>query len=274
VITHITPGGLRRIWPATGRSQVIADTGGGGANSAQLATDGGFIVTQNGGIDFKPFAELLGLDKNAVPAHRPAPGGLQRVTPSGSVSYLAQTGFHAPNDLVVTRDGTVYFTDPPHLEGGTPPDPAAPGKGRVWSYTSQGGARLVANGLSYPNGIALSPDGRLLIVEGPGLMWIDPKTGAKDWLVEQLPRGQGDGFCFDVDGRIYVATPLGRGITVLERDGKLADFWDTGGVVTNCCLGGADGRTLYTTELAPGRVLAFERAPARGLPLHTWPAPA
>jgi gluconolactonase len=272
VITHVSPGGLRRIWPDSGRSQMIADTGG-GANGAKLASDGGFIVTQNGGIDFKPFAQLLGLDPQKVPTLRPAAPGLQRVSPSGQVSYLARAGLQGPNDLTIAADGTAYFTDPPHLEGGAPPEPGAPGKGRLWSYAGTGEPRRIADGLSYPNGIALSPDRRLLVVEGAGLLWVDPASGARDWLVEQLPRGQGDGFCFDAQGRIYVATPLGRGITVLERDGRVADFWDAGGVVTNVCFGGPDNRTLFTTELAPGRVLAFEGLPSPGLALQPWAAP-
>ena len=42
---------------------------------------------------------------------------------------------------------------------------------------------------------------------------------------------------------------------------------------TNVCFGGADRRTIFTTELAPGRVCAVEGLPTPGLPLHPWPAP-
>ena len=42
---------------------------------------------------------------------------------------------------------------------------------------------------------------------------------------------------------------------------------------TNCCFGGSDGRTLFTTELAPGRVCVVEGVPAPGLELNPWPAP-
>jgi sugar lactone lactonase YvrE len=37
------------------------------------------------------------------------------VWPDGEVTYLAGEGLRAPNDLVVAGDGTVFFTDPPHL---------------------------------------------------------------------------------------------------------------------------------------------------------------
>ena len=41
---------------------------------------------------------------------------------------------------------------------------------------------------------------------------------------------------------------------------------------TNCCFGGEDRRTLFTTELAPGRVCAVEGLPTPGLALTPWPA--
>ena len=44
-----------------------------------------------------------------------------------------------------------------------------------------------------------------------------------------------------------------------------------GAYPTNCCFGGADRRTLFTTELAPGRVCAIEGLPSPGLALTPWP---
>src|SRR5512143_3982151 len=75
VISHVAPGGLRRVWPAEGRSAIIARTGG-GANAVQLASDGGFVVTQNGGFDFAPVAEVLGLREGEIPPFAPATPGL------------------------------------------------------------------------------------------------------------------------------------------------------------------------------------------------------
>ena len=61
VITQISPGGLRRIDPTSGKSETFVSFLGGG-NSAQLASDGGFVVCNNGCIDFTGFAGALGLD--------------------------------------------------------------------------------------------------------------------------------------------------------------------------------------------------------------------
>ena len=62
----------RRSGPA--HAELVANVGG-GANAAQRATDGGFVVTQNGGIDFSK----LGLYPDDPPPYRPATPGIQRV---------------------------------------------------------------------------------------------------------------------------------------------------------------------------------------------------
>src|SRR5579859_7576720 len=51
VVTSVDRGVLYRIWPENGRRQVVADTAG-SPNGAQLASDGGFVVTQAGAHDF------------------------------------------------------------------------------------------------------------------------------------------------------------------------------------------------------------------------------
>ncbi|HPG28090.1 MAG: SMP-30/gluconolactonase/LRE family protein [Spirochaetaceae bacterium] len=268
VITSLSPGGLLRIDPASGKTERFVSMPG-GANSAALASDGGFVVTNNGGIDFTVFAEALGIDPKKIP-YNPGPPGLQRVTPDGRVTPLASMDLQAPNDLVVAKDGTIYFTDPPP-HGGTGDTGAS---GRFWRFDLENGLREIASGFEYDNGVALSPDGRLLIVEARGLLWIDPDSGKSEWWIEQLPgESPGDGFAFDVDGRLYLACPMDHCIRVIDPDGKPVDAIDLGpgAFPTNCCFGGSDRRTLFTTELAPGRVCAIEGLPRPGLEMTPWP---
>ena len=130
VVTSIPAGALYRIWPEQQRVEQLADTGG-GANGAALAADGSILVTQNGGIDFSK------LPIAAEFAYREATPGVQLVTLDGEVRYLVDEGLHAPNDLVVGADGTVYFTDPPHY-----PPPSEP-VGRVMAYSRDGHMRVV-----------------------------------------------------------------------------------------------------------------------------------
>jgi len=270
VISLISPGGLLRIQPESGESELLVSVPG-GANSAQLAADDGFVVANNGGIDFTGFAGALGIDPTKIP-YNPGPPGLQRVSPSGEATFLAQEGLQAPNDLIVAPDGAIYFTDPPP-HGGTQ---SKGGEGRFWSYRTGEGLRLIASGFDFDNGVALSPEGRLLIVEARGLLWIDPDSGDQEWWVEQLPgESPGDGFAFDADGRLYCACPMDHCIRVLDTTGKQLDVIELGddAYPTNCCFGGADRRTLFTTEIAPGRVCVVEGLPTPGLELTPWPTP-
>jgi gluconolactonase len=262
VCTSVADGSLERVHLDSGRVERVAVVGG-GANAAQLATDGGFIVTQNGGIDYAK----TGLYGDDPPEYRPITPGIQRVAGDGTVTYLADEGFLAPNDLVVAADGTLWFTDPPHY-----PPPAEPA-GRVHVMTPDGATRVVAEGFQYCNGIALEPDGTPAVIEASGLQRLLP-DGGREWIVERLGDNPGDGFCVDTEGRFYVALTAAHGIKVIERDGTEVELLEIPGrgVTTNCCFGGADGRTLFATDGVPGQVVAWEGMPTPGLGLHPWPA--
>ena len=269
ITTHMGRDKLRRTDPRSGKSEVIARFPG-GANSAQLASDGGLVITNNGGIDFSKFAEMMNLDPTKI-EYIPGTPGIQRMLPSGELRYLADQGLSAPNDLVVARDGTLYFTDPP-ANGGV----GAQGKpGRVFAFTQKSGLKVIAREFQYCNGIALSPQERLLIVEANGLLWIDPANGEREWFVERVggERSVGDGFKFDTEGRVYCAAPMDHAILIFDKTGKRLDQIDLGpgAMPTNCCFGGANGRTLFTVELSPGRICAIENLPAPGLPLRPFP---
>ncbi len=116
-----------------------------------------------------------------------------------------------------------------------------------------------------------------MVVEARGLQRVGP-DGEREWVIEQLGPGGGDGFCLDADGRFYVASTIEHGIRVVDADGSIVDFLpiEGEGLSTNCCFGGDDLRTLFVTDALPGDLVAFEGMPTAGLPLPTWPglAPA
>lgn len=264
VATSVAAGALFRVWPESSRVEQIATTSG-GANGAALAADGSILVTQNGGIDFSVLPGVFA----TFPASVPATPGLQVAAPGGTVTYLADTGFRGPNDLAITPDGSVYFTDPGHFP---PPEDHT---GRVMIYTRAGEVTTFADGFYYCNGIAFEPDGTIVVVERRGLQRVSA-DGSRDWVNPDLGQGGGDGFCLDADGRFYVASTIEHGIRVVDPDGTVVDFLpiDGEGLSTNCCFGGDDLRTLFVTDALPGNLVAFEGMPTAGLPLPTWPGPA
>jgi gluconolactonase len=263
VVTSVVEGALYRVFPAETRAVRFADTGG-GANGAALAATGSLLVTQNGGIDFGPFGLF-----DEPPPFRPATPGLQLVSADGAqVTYLASDGFHAPNDLAVGAGGTIYFTDPGHHP------PARDDAAVVYAYAPDGTVSTFATGFFFCNGIAFEPDGTMVVVERHGLQRVYP-GGDREWLIEMLGRGGGDGFCFDADGRAYVASTIEHGVRVVDPDGTIVDFLEIEGrgLTTNCCFGGDDLRTLFATDAIPGNVVAWEHMPVPGLPLPVWPGP-
>lgn len=261
VVTSVAAGALFRVRPEQRIVERFAETRG-GANGAALAADGSVLVTQNGGIDFTVLPGVF----STFPPCVPTQPGLQLATPDGTVSYLLDDGFRGPNDLAITAAGDVYFTDPGHYP------PQEDGRGRVMVLAPEGRVTTFADGFYYCNGIAFEPDGSVVVVERRGLQRVFA-DGSREWVVEELGQGGGDGFCLDADGRFYVASTIEHGIRVVDPDGTEVDFLPIAGqgLTTNCCFGGPDLRTLFVADALPGDLVAFEGMPTPGLALPTWP---
>jgi sugar lactone lactonase YvrE len=270
VCTSVAEGRLYRVWPEERRAAVLAVTGG-GANACAPAADGGFLVTQNGGIDFSRFS-LPGFE--SLPPFSAVAPGLQYAAPDGTVTYLATTvddgtAMNAPNDLVVTPDGTVWFTDPGHHP---PPDPPI---GRILKMARDGVVSVVDAPYHYCNGIGLDHTGALLVIEAAGLLRLH-EDGSREWVIERLGTSVGDGFAVDVEGHAYVCCPTDNCVRVIDPKGTEVERLDLSplaspGMVTNCCFGGPEGRTLFATHSIPGTVVMWDDLPHPGRPVHPWP---
>ena len=158
---------------------------------------------------------------------------------------------NSPNDVVVAKDGGIWFTDPSYgwLQGFRPPPRLGD---RVYRY-DPAACRLtvVADSLDKPNGLAFSPDEGVLYVGDNGaphhLLAFDfegdaPLTGRREVAVSTPEHP--DGIKVDADGRIY-ATFAG-GIQVLGADGDLVGEIELPGAV-NLTFGGPGGNVLYIT---------------------------
>lgn len=168
--------------------------------------------------------------------------------------------FNSPNDLVVRRNGDVYFTDPPFGLRGLNQDPAKElAVSGVYRVAATGAVSLLSDALEYPNGIAFSPDERTLYVsnaDGARAIWMayeiraDGSLGAgrvffdATALAKAGRRGVPDGMRVDVRGNLFAAGP--GGILILSPQGKHLGTIITGQPTANCTFGD-DGSTLYMT---------------------------
>jgi len=157
----------------------------------------------------------------------------------------------SPNDVVVKSEGTVWFTDPSygHLQGFRPP-PSRPDA--VYRY-DPASRRLdaVAEVFDKPNGLAFSPDERLLYVGDNGaprhLLAFGVRTDGtltRARILARSTREHPDGLKVDSEGRIYASAATG--IRVYTPGGELIGEIRLPGAV-NFTFGGSNGNVLYIT---------------------------
>jgi len=167
--------------------------------------------------------------------------------------------FNSPNDLVIAADGSIYFTDPPYGLTKTFEDPGREiGWNGVYRLAPDGRVRVLVKDLRAPNGIGLSPDGRILYVgqSDPSRPVVMAYDLAKDGAVsngriffDTMPlrkNGPGgpDGLKVDRGGNVFTTGP--GGVVVVSPKGEYLGTIVTGVPTANCAFGD-DGSTLYLT---------------------------
>lgn len=173
---------------------------------------------------------------------------------------------NSPNDVVVASDGALWFTDPSygHLQGFRPEPRLGDFVYRHDPATGQ--TTVVADGFDKPNGIAFSPDERVLYItdsganQEPGSYHVTRPHHVKAFDVTGGPRLSGerlfavvtpgfpDGLKVDRDGRVYASSF--SGVQVFDPVGQLLGEIHLPGTV-NFCFGGAErDLLLITTDAA------------------------
>ncbi|MEO8622186.1 MAG: SMP-30/gluconolactonase/LRE family protein [bacterium] len=168
--------------------------------------------------------------------------------------------FNSPNDLVFHPNGDLYFTDPPYGLDGLNDSKAKelPFNG-VFRLKPNGELTLLTKDLTFPNGIALSPDGRILYVaisDGTKPLWMSYDIQADGTiargrvffdpaaLVAQGRIGSPDGMKVDARGNLFASGP--GGVLIFNAAGKHLGTIITGERTSNVAFGD-DGATLYMT---------------------------
>ncbi len=194
------------------------------------------------------------------------------IMPDGSVRPIVERfegkWFNSPNDLIIARNGIIYFSDPRYVGS----EPVELDHMSVFRFDPRDGSvRRLMTGVSKPNGVELSPDDRILYVaetdsgapikpgaeKTPVRMTLnafplqpDGTLGPRRVLVDFGQKLGVDGLTVDAAGRIYAAVRSADrfGIRVYDPAGREITFIPTPTLPTNCCFGiGTERSTLYVT---------------------------
>ncbi len=268
ILVEIAEGRITRVG-ANGTKTVIAAPGG-GPNGLAVGPDGKLYCCNNGGFEY--------LDNNGflVPhgiARDYSGGRIERIDiATGEVEILYKTGdfgciLRGPNDIVFDEHGGFWFTD----HGKVDYDKRSHDIVGIF-YAKVDGSQLeeVIFPSNNPNGIGLSPDGKMLYaaetytcrlmqfnITAPGKVAPDAGPGGPGIPVYR-PAGYKffDSLGMEASGNICVATIGECGISVISPQGELVEFVATDDIfTTNIAFGGVDMMDAYITLSGSGRLV-------------------
>jgi sugar lactone lactonase YvrE len=150
------------------------------------------------------------------------------------------------NDIVVDGRGNAYIGT---IGFDFPGEEFAPGS--LALVTPDGLARVVADGLAFPNGVAVTPDNRTLIVaESYGERLTAFDIGSDGTLSNRrvwasVPGDHPDGICIDADNAVWYADVGGRHCVRVREGGEVLQTIDVDLGCFACMLGGPEGNTLF-----------------------------
>jgi gluconolactonase len=196
---------------------------------------------------------------------------ITRTEHDGTITVLADRWqgrrLNSPNDIVCARDGSLWFTDPSFgidsdWEGDRAPSETPHA---VYRWSEGGELQRVIDDLSAPNGLAFSPDQRVLyVVESRAEPWrrlwaydvgADGALANKRLFAEADDGGAYDGIAVDVEGNVWcgygsngragVASAGLDGVRVLDAGGRAIGHVHLPERCANVCFGGEKGNRLF-----------------------------
>ncbi|HZO66778.1 MAG TPA: SMP-30/gluconolactonase/LRE family protein [Kribbellaceae bacterium] len=181
-----------------------------------------------------------------------------RTEHDGSITVLAGSydgkRLNSPNDVVVRRDGSVWFTDPPYGRmsdyEGNKGDGEVDGNYVYRVDPATGDVRVVADDFTRPNGLAFSLDeSKLYIVDTPEkhirVFDVDGDKLTGGDVFAPCTAGMFDGIRLDTEGRVWAATH--EGVHCFDPDGTLIGKLVLPEATSNICFGGPKRNRLFMT---------------------------
>jgi sugar lactone lactonase YvrE len=253
-----------RLWFSDFYDHAVKSVDAAGSIRTELEID-----DQPSGLGWLPDGRLL-----VVAMHRRQ---LLRVDPDGVKLHadLAGVAAHHANDMVVDREGRAYVGN-----FGFPLDEALAERGvegvladhptaRLARVDPDGRVHVAADGLHFPNGAVITPDGRTLIVAETLALRLTAFDVASDGSLSnrrvwaELGMRAPDGICLDADGYVWVANAIAPECVLVAPGGRVIATVSTSQPSFACALGGAEGRTLFAFT-APTSVAVQASAARRG----------
>ncbi len=172
------------------------------------------------------------------------------LVPVADMSALC--GGHA-NDMVVSATGQAYVSNIGFEIEGVAYEDLDIRPTNLVRVDPEGGVHCAATEVMSPNGLALAPDGRTLIVGESAAMCLTTFDVAADGTLSgrrEFARLEGgatvDGLCLDAEGCVWAASPTTREFLRVREGGEVVDRISTGDRhAIACVLGGEGRRTLY-----------------------------
>jgi len=174
---------------------------------------------------------------------------LLQLEPSGvsEAADLSALASFRCNDMVVDDLGRAYIgTFGFDFEAQRPFAP-----GEIILVPPRGSPQIAADGLAFPNGMAITPDKKTLIVSetlGERLTAFEiaaDGTLGKRRVWAHLAGMTPDGISLDSEGAVWVASPVSSAVFRIQEGGKILAKAEVANQAYACRLGGPGGRTLY-----------------------------
>jgi len=239
-----------RLWFADWVAEKLFTLGEGGEKRLEAS-----IASLPFSIDWLPDGRLLVVNAPRNLLERREADGTFAV--HADLSNLSERGC---NEIVVAPNGDIYVNN---IDFEFPGGEFRPG---FIALVRDGVGRRVAEGLAFPNGMAITPDGRTLICgesysKRLTAYAIQPDGTLSDGRVwAQFEDGGPDGICLDAEGAIW--TSLGPRAVRVRDGGEIIERIELDRFCFATMLGGEDGRTLFMMAADwPGAIAGPDSAP-------------